>query len=532
MKPLIALLLGFACAQTYTHPTTGLLNTYSGGCPIHTCSGTYYDNGGSSNYSNNINSIYQTFCPNQQGRCLRVTFSSFNVENGCFWGSPCRFSGDPCCYDILRVINGPNQYGTELWKGCGNAIPGPFTSTDASGCLTFRFCSDGSNQRSGWAATFSCVNCAANSSSGNSDCGGATQICSNGSFSDPTVGPGIAQENICGSNPAQTCISSLNYTNWYYVCFNSGGTWQMSICPSGVSDADIDFAIWGPFNSGTHPTLSAVCNAISAATLIRCSYVWYCFDCALCTHCGPDPCNFLTNTASDNIEQVDAISTPGRLAPITVPNPPAGTTNCYLLMINGWTPGTYTFNFNFSGTTAQISCTPLSFALAAFEATSTSQGIWLTWKKALEDTLGADAWILERKVGDAYQLIAEVPVSLTSFLDDKPMIGLNTYRLSARRLGGEVEAFPLERSAEWYPAYQPVEFTLYRTPEGYAELNISPSLPEEAILSLYSLDGRFLGESRLPPFLSRQGMDLPAGYYIVRLQLISGYQMQKAIALP
>ncbi|MEZ4985132.1 MAG: hypothetical protein R2795_08880 [Saprospiraceae bacterium] len=31
-----------------------------------------------------------------------------------------------------------------------------FTSTDASGCLTFRFTSDGSGERAGWAASIAC----------------------------------------------------------------------------------------------------------------------------------------------------------------------------------------------------------------------------------------------------------------------------------------------------------------------------------------------------------------------------------------
>lgn len=49
------LLLGLLVAQNYSHPTTGVAGTFSGGCQVHTCSGNYYDNGGASgDYANQI----------------------------------------------------------------------------------------------------------------------------------------------------------------------------------------------------------------------------------------------------------------------------------------------------------------------------------------------------------------------------------------------------------------------------------------------------------------------------------------------
>ncbi len=85
MRYAVLLLWGLSWAQTYLHPTTGVAGTYSGGCQVHTCSGNYYDNGGpGGNYSNNINWIYWTFCPNNSTQCLRMQFTSFDVESGCF----------------------------------------------------------------------------------------------------------------------------------------------------------------------------------------------------------------------------------------------------------------------------------------------------------------------------------------------------------------------------------------------------------------------------------------------------------------
>ena len=92
-------------AQTFTHPTSGVQNTYTGTCMENTCSGTYYDNGGSGgscssnnaagNYSNGINGILRTFCPSTPGTALSVNFSVFCLENAGLFG----------CYDYFQVIN-------------------------------------------------------------------------------------------------------------------------------------------------------------------------------------------------------------------------------------------------------------------------------------------------------------------------------------------------------------------------------------------------------------------------------------------
>ncbi|MEN2993631.1 MAG: CUB domain-containing protein [Bacteroidia bacterium] len=252
--------LGLLLAQAYNHPTTGVGGTYSGGCQVHTCSGNYYDNGGpGANYANNVNWIYWTFCPNADGQCLRVTFTSFDVESGCFWGG---CSGTPCCYDLLRVQNGPAQNGPILWQGCGNAIPPQQTSTDPSGCLTFRFCSDGSITRPGWSATLSCVPCT-RQPAGNSDCQGSTAVCSNGPITDVSYGPGNAPQ--CGG-----CVTNENYTNFYlFQPQGASGNVGLQICPNNGSD-DYDFAIWGPFNTNN---LNTLCGSLG--TPIRCSYAVY-----------------------------------------------------------------------------------------------------------------------------------------------------------------------------------------------------------------------------------------------------------------
>src|SRR5690606_20096980 len=143
----------------------------------------YFDNGGAgSNYSNNIGSIYRVFCPSIAGNCMRVTFNSFAVE-------PAGFA----YYDYLTVGNGPTQNSPLLTTAPANAlgyiygtpaVPFSYTSTDASGCLTFRFTSDGSITRPGWSATMQCVPCAGGpNGTDNSDCQTLTPLCSNAPIS-------------------------------------------------------------------------------------------------------------------------------------------------------------------------------------------------------------------------------------------------------------------------------------------------------------------------------------------------------------
>ncbi|HNQ12634.1 MAG TPA: T9SS type A sorting domain-containing protein [Bacteroidia bacterium] len=108
---------------------------------VNTCGGTFYDNGGSAaDYSNNSN-LVQTFC-SSSGNCLRVTFNSFRTQGG---------------NDILYVYDGPNTASPLIGTFSGNANPGTLIST--SGCLTFRFTSNGNVTRQGWSATISCSPC-------------------------------------------------------------------------------------------------------------------------------------------------------------------------------------------------------------------------------------------------------------------------------------------------------------------------------------------------------------------------------------
>ncbi len=110
---------------------------------VSTCSGTFYDNGGTGIYTNNQNLTF-TICPSTPGAQVRVNFSAFNLENN---------------WDFLYIYNGNSTAAPSLGVYTGTTSPGIVTATTAnpSGCLTFRFTSDGSVTSSGWVAAISCV---------------------------------------------------------------------------------------------------------------------------------------------------------------------------------------------------------------------------------------------------------------------------------------------------------------------------------------------------------------------------------------
>ena len=510
----LSLLTGLLVAQTYTHPTTGQQGTYSGACQVHTCSGNYYDNGGpGANYSNNINQIYWTFCPNNPNQCLRVTFSSFSIESGCFWWRCAEYHrglplpGEPCCYDWLAVRNGPAQGSPALFWGCGTTNPGTFTSSDPSGCLTFVFCSDGSTTRPGWAATFSCVNCT-RPAPGNSDCQEATPVCSNGGISDVSYGPGTSAQ--CGG-----CITNENYTNFYiFRPMGASGDIRLSICPSNGTD-DYDFAIWGPFSTNV---LNVLCAGLGAP--VRCSYAMY-------PQCVPPRCNSpcgapgaCTGMATGNSDVSEDVCGNGWVAPLNVT---AGL--YYILMVNGWTAGAQGYNLTWNlppGMT--LDCTPLSQPITRLSAQAIAgRGILLSWDVDPDRMLQGQRLVgfgVERTVdeGQTWITLATLPAFMNSYIDPQPVLGVNGYRLRYQYEDGSHEVYVKPAWIEWHSSYGTPFRAWWRTDQDALHIEIFDNGLGGAV-EVYTVDGRLLKTIAIEPnpFLTAVGIpELPAGTYLVR----------------
>lgn len=188
---------GFVQGQIYNMP----------GGTINTCSGTFYDTGGSAgNYLNGAN-ITQTFCSSTPGQAIQLAFSSFTLESS---------------YDYMYIYDGPNTASPSLGTFSGSTSPG--TITGSGSCITIVFTSDGSVVYSGWAATISCVVPPPPSTNYNMP-GGTINTCV-GNFYD-TGGSGSTYGNsqnitttFCSSTPGQSiqlAFSSFNTESGFDV---------------------------------------------------------------------------------------------------------------------------------------------------------------------------------------------------------------------------------------------------------------------------------------------------------------------------
>lgn len=413
VSSVLAIFLCFVINAQYLHPTVGIQSEYVGSCLVADCGpSSYQDDGGGANYSNGVNQIYRVFCPNTAGNCMQVTFNSFNVETG---------------WDFLLVKNGPTQNSPDftaapasntnyagiigLHGNLNGVTPFSYTSTDASGCLTFRFYSDGTVNRAGWNATLQCVPCAGGpNGTDNNDCQRVTPLCSSTSVSGNATGPGIAAEGCTGNAcPA----GGENHTNWYSFQAFTSGTLNITITPTSGTD-DYDFAIYGP---------NVTCNALGAP--LR------------CTDSGNTGVTGLTGTAGDFTEDVTGDSYLQTL------NVNAG--EHYFLVVDEWSPNAgsgYTLSF---GGTASLDCIILPVELSEFEAEYVPDQDVVDVYWATETEKDNDYFLLERSTdGENFVPINRIEGSGNSSMetkyyaiDEDPFLGINYYRLKQYDINGD-----------------------------------------------------------------------------------------------
>lgn len=183
------------------------------------CSGTFYDSGGSGGAYGNSQTFVYTFCPSTAGADMTFNFTSFNLENN---------------YDFLQVFDGNSVAAPSLGTYTGTTSPGfvQATPTNPSGCITFRFTSDGSVTAAGWAATISCTTpCVAPTatitSSSPAPVSGIIRVCQGGTVNFTgtiTGGPGGA-DTYAWNFGNGTTSTSANPT----ATFPAPGSYQVSL---------------------------------------------------------------------------------------------------------------------------------------------------------------------------------------------------------------------------------------------------------------------------------------------------------------
>ena len=105
------------------------------------CGTQFYDSGGpDGNYQNNED-VTTRICPDAVGEVVFAAATSFDLESG---------------FDFLTVYDGENTQAPLIASLTGSARPPLLVASGPSGCLTFRFESDGSFTRSGWAFDITC----------------------------------------------------------------------------------------------------------------------------------------------------------------------------------------------------------------------------------------------------------------------------------------------------------------------------------------------------------------------------------------
>lgn len=104
----------------------------------------FTDTGGTTGSYTDNESWVRTMTPYNSGLKLRVTFSSFNVEQN---------------WDYLYIYNGSDEFYPSLTPSglTGTSNPGTFNSTAFDGSLTFKFISDEGTVTAGWNATITCT---------------------------------------------------------------------------------------------------------------------------------------------------------------------------------------------------------------------------------------------------------------------------------------------------------------------------------------------------------------------------------------
>ena len=122
----------------YTNSIGSAINYHITNETIPTTYGNFYDSGGiTAPYSAN-ESLKITFLPKNEGKKLKVSFSSFNVEEK---------------NDNLFVYNGTQALGSLLLATLtGSELPQDIEATNEQGALTFQFKSNAEIQYAGWAA--------------------------------------------------------------------------------------------------------------------------------------------------------------------------------------------------------------------------------------------------------------------------------------------------------------------------------------------------------------------------------------------
>jgi hypothetical protein len=478
--------ISFSCPDII-HPSSGTNST------TIQCGGSYSyrDPGNTGNYSNNLNGLL-TICPSSPGQYVNVNFTSFNTE---------------ASYDYVYVFDGYDAHAPLLGVYAGNnALLGNVkaTSSNSSGCLSFRFFSDGATTTSGWEANVTCSGTpsAITPTTNIEDCQGAVVVCGDASLVGGTTGGGYHEL----PNPWNSCIDGgENESQWYVFSPSTSGTVGFQITPN--SPTDYDWAIWGPYTS-------LACPAFTNDTPVRCSS----------TQLIGNGNTGLVAPATDVIEQNGeyggGTNENGFLRPLTVL-----VGEVYVMMLDNWSATTVGFQLDWTlSNGATLDCTPvLPVNLASFTSSCEGNNTVLNW--VTETETNNDYFAIE-KSDENFQFYEIGRVSgngnsnatLSYNFEDNT---LNTktayYRLKQVDYNGEFTYHRIIASNCFINSFDVSNIHLT---DNKLDMIISSSSNEELMVYLYESTGRLVSEQKTTVNsgnnkFSLQNLNINSGIYFV-----------------
>lgn len=454
----------FSCPDII-HPSSGTNST------TIQCGGsyTYRDPGNTNNYGNNQNGLI-TICPSTPGQYVNVNFTSFNTEGS---------------FDYFYVFDGYDAHAPLLGVYDGNgALSGNVkaTSSNSSGCLSFRFYSDGGTVRSGWEGTVTCSGTpsAIVPTTNPEDCQGAIVVCG-----DENLFGGV---NSSGYNelpdPWNYCIAGgENQSTWYAFSPATSGTIAFEIIPD--SPTDYDWAVWGPY-------ASLECPAFNNDPTLRCSS----------SQLYGNGNTGLLAAETDTIEQNGEYSGccgadgDGFLKPI---NAQAG--EIYVLMLDNWDVNSVGFELHWNLTNgATLDCSPvLPVNLVSFTSLCDGNNTILNW--VTETETNNDYFAIEKSDENfEFYEIGRISgkgnsnITNTYTFTDK-LINENTsyYRLKQVDFDGKEHYHRIIASNCFKNSFDVSNLHLT---DNKLDMIISSSSNEEVMIYLYSSTGKLIAQQK------------------------------------